>query len=608
MSKYTENFPNLSTYDFDTIMCQLKQVCGADPSGLINSQFLSRPTTAKDIALLLHITYELFQSQVELQKQFVELYTFVKDFFENLDLQEEVNKKIDQLVSSGYFNDIFSSDLQNISNTLQLMQNEIDQITNSPGSTTGDLELQNIRQGFTGYLYTSAGSAVRGEDTMLNDKINIFHYFYNRYKDPVVVNGGMYSKGYMDLNGNVHKEESNLWHSEKIPVKEGDLFVPRVGDGVLRFVTAFNDGVAQPGLGYDASILNDNRPYEVPNNIDEIVISNYYIDNVLQTPTYYAIDVLGNFPFLLHEKTGVVQSYLSDYLFEAKLGNVCSFRVKNTVNSNVFHFGYSNIDNQNMFVSLQENENVVVVKNAYNETTQLPLPESILGANICCTILSDSVENNCKIYLQINGSIMEFENVRFTPDYKSQIQYYSVIACECDLSYSNNLLDRDIWIMGDSYLSFYPERWTYYLTDKRKNLICGYAGENSNNGLKAFRSLTSVKKPKTLLWLYGMNDPDTGTVNSNWQLCLNEVEIFCNRNNVELILCTVPNTPTQNNNAKNNIVRSKGYRYIDFAKAVQSTGNNWYNGLLSDDNVHPTVNGAKALYMQAILDVPEIEI
>lgn len=82
MSKYTENFPNLSTYDFDTIMCQLKQVCGADPSGMINAQFLSRPTTAKDIALLLHITYELFQSQIELQKQFVELYNFLKDYIE----------------------------------------------------------------------------------------------------------------------------------------------------------------------------------------------------------------------------------------------------------------------------------------------------------------------------------------------------------------------------------------------------------------------------------------------------------------------------------------------------------------------------------------------
>lgn len=113
MSKYTENFPNLSTCDFDTIMCQLRQVCGADPSGLINAQFLSRPTTAKDIALLLHITYELFQSQAELQKQFVELYTFVKDFFENLDLQEEVNEWLDNALSTGELQQIIEELLLN---------------------------------------------------------------------------------------------------------------------------------------------------------------------------------------------------------------------------------------------------------------------------------------------------------------------------------------------------------------------------------------------------------------------------------------------------------------------------------------------------------------
>ena len=106
MSDYTENFPNLSTYDFDTIMCQLKQVCGADPSGLINAQFLSRPTTAKDIAQLFYCTYYIMQGSENLQKQYVELYNFVKDFFTNLDLQEEVNNKINQLVSDGILTDL----------------------------------------------------------------------------------------------------------------------------------------------------------------------------------------------------------------------------------------------------------------------------------------------------------------------------------------------------------------------------------------------------------------------------------------------------------------------------------------------------------------------
>lgn len=109
MSKYTENFPNLSTYDFDTIMCQLKQVCGADPGGLINAQFLSRPTTAKDIAQLFYCTKYIMDGSINLQKQYVELYTFVKDFFTNLDLQEEVNAWLNQALEDGTLGDMIST-------------------------------------------------------------------------------------------------------------------------------------------------------------------------------------------------------------------------------------------------------------------------------------------------------------------------------------------------------------------------------------------------------------------------------------------------------------------------------------------------------------------
>ena len=109
MSKYTENFPNLSNYDFDTIMCQLKQVCGADPSGLINAQFLSRPTTAKDIAQLFYCTKYIMDGSINLQNQYVELYTFVKDFFTNLDLKEEVNNWLEVALTDGTLNNIIAT-------------------------------------------------------------------------------------------------------------------------------------------------------------------------------------------------------------------------------------------------------------------------------------------------------------------------------------------------------------------------------------------------------------------------------------------------------------------------------------------------------------------
>lgn len=60
-------------------------------------------------------------------------------------------------------------------------------------------------------------------------------------------------------------------------------------------------------------------------------------------------------------------------------------------------------------------------------------------------------------------------------------------------------------------------------------------------------------------------------------------------------------------NYKNDYVKNSGCRYIDFAKAVGAyTSNNWYSGMLRSDGVHPDELGAKALYMQAIVDFPEL--
>ena len=58
---------------------------------------------------------------------------------------------------------------------------------------------------------------------------------------------------------------------------------------------------------------------------------------------------------------------------------------------------------------------------------------------------------------------------------------------------------------------------------------------------------------------------------------------------------------------KNKWIRESGYHYIDFAKAVEADENgNWYSGLLSGDNVHPTEKGAKVLYSRAIADFADL--
>lgn len=98
-----KSLPDLKTYDFDNILCQLNAICGADPSGLINYQFLSRPTTAKDIAQLFYCVKYVIETQKNLYEEFSELYHFVNDFIESVDLQ--IDEKIDAALKSNDFID-----------------------------------------------------------------------------------------------------------------------------------------------------------------------------------------------------------------------------------------------------------------------------------------------------------------------------------------------------------------------------------------------------------------------------------------------------------------------------------------------------------------------
>lgn len=172
-------------------------------------------------------------------------------------------------------------------------------------------------------------------------------------------------------------------------------------------------------------------------------------------------------------------------------------------------------------------------------------------------------------------------------------------------------LNKNIYMFGDSFFSLVPERWLYYLSYKDNCLIDGYSGGRGYIIIEDFKNLVTIGKPKYAIWCLGMNDLGDvdGVLSSRWLTSVNEFLNVCSKNNIIPILATIPSVPTLNHEKKNEWVRNSGYRYIDFAKAVgaQADGT-WYDGLLSSDGVHPTVEGAKALYGRAIADFPEFAI
>lgn len=172
--------------------------------------------------------------------------------------------------------------------------------------------------------------------------------------------------------------------------------------------------------------------------------------------------------------------------------------------------------------------------------------------------------------------------------------------------------DKPIYFFGDSYAGLTAkDRWVNYIREWGFDnwFINAYPGQASLSAKGMLDFALSKGNPEILIWGLGMNDGDSSTaVNENWLNTYNQIKIICEGRGIELVLCTIPNVPSINNSFKNEIIRSSGYRYIDFAKAVgaESVGSNWYTGMLSSDKVHPAILGAQKLALRAIEDVPEL--
>lgn len=111
------------------------------------------------------------------QTAYTNLETYVRNYFATLNVQTEVNTKLDQMATDGSlaallapFLDQFTAETKQRVDTIEA---RVDTLTSLPeGSTTGDAELQDIRVGYNGTTYPNAGDAVRGQITDLHTDVS----------------------------------------------------------------------------------------------------------------------------------------------------------------------------------------------------------------------------------------------------------------------------------------------------------------------------------------------------------------------------------------------------------------------------------------------------
>lgn len=105
------------------------------------------------------------------------LQSYVNNYFSTLDVQEEINNKLDNMAESGELYEIirrYTDPIVNEQNEkINVLKARMDTFTSLPeGATSGDAELTDIRVGYDGTMYPSAGDAVRHQVSNLNGGLN----------------------------------------------------------------------------------------------------------------------------------------------------------------------------------------------------------------------------------------------------------------------------------------------------------------------------------------------------------------------------------------------------------------------------------------------------
>ena len=605
--------------------------------------------------------------QAQLTQAWLETKNYIDNYFNNLDVQQEINNKLDAMALDGTLSALISPFVsQEIGGVVaeQIDDTVAEQIDGSVGrqidasvlSQIGDVAPEIITQ----WLNTNVdpvGSAVTVDKSLsisgsaadakvTGDKIKHIEDCFsvsNNLFDPTGVENGLLRTS----DGTLLTQYTAYDTTGYIPVEYND---------VIRFQFNLNVNNKRYDLQSTSALTFTNVCYYDEDKTfisgDSSTISTYLTVNV-QTAKYMRVSTngyndihnlsiikssLGNFllPYMPYDLQMLVNKNNTPFNSRMTQFNLVKPTVSGTIKmANVetstkalllsVKCGISN------FTSVEfglDASNTGICKAVIDDTNVTVTDYRFGGSTIQTYVYAHGLTIQDEIGLQFNfmndgkgnvsisshGGTFVTPNINFVRNLLS-VPYFTASATVTDFHFSCAFtkIDKGIWLFGDSYMQESTTRWIYYLNQKNYGtyLTDAYSGENSSDGYKSLLTLLQFGKPKYIVWVLGMNDgTDSGSApNSTWLSYAKAVEKICDELDIELVYGTIPSVPNINNEYKNDYIRNSGYKYIDFAKGVGANSSGvWYSGMLSDDNVHPSESGGLALYNEAITDFPQLAI
>lgn len=243
-----------------------------------------------------------------LHQAYITLKNYVDNYFNNLDVQEEINNKLEDMAESGeltlliknYVDPYINAQNQEISNFKTSVNNQISEQNDNinvldarmdtfthltEGSTSGDAELEDIRVAFNGVTYASAGNATRGQANLVNElKTKVYPKMFNKKSISWTSDKLIYS------NGNILDNQSGWKISNAIPIDSKYM--------IFDYIYQFSSNLTYSYLFnfYDSDNINNNH-FVGSLNPDNAVASTkcYSNANILELPEnakYLVISVI----------------------------------------------------------------------------------------------------------------------------------------------------------------------------------------------------------------------------------------------------------------------------------------------------------------------------
>lgn len=184
---------------------------------------------------------------------------------------------------------------------------------------------------------------------------------------------------------------------------------------------------------------------------------------------------------------------------------------------------------------------------------------------------------------------------------------------DVELSFERLKTGEPIWFYGDSYFSTRNKfRWPYYM---RREGYDNWMGDHIPGGaskqlLECFKHDLEFGTPKIAVWMLGMNDSSDkdGQPSPVWLECARQFIAICKDKGIEPVLTTIPTVPGRFHDFKTEWVRNSGCRYVDWYRDVGTDSEgNWTEGYLFSDQVHPSPEGAEALWLSVLRALPELK-